>query len=155
MKPIVIFDLDGTLMNIEHRMHFIKETPKDYHAFYKACSGDTPIPQVVTMFKLLQPTHDVRIWSCRSDIALAETVSSLRYHGIFDLYFNQQSKPNCLRLKPDSDHRKDDVVKVEWLSQLPDDERARLYCTFEDRARVAEMWRNAGVMCFQVAKGDF
>jgi phosphoglycolate phosphatase-like HAD superfamily hydrolase len=62
MKKIVIFDLDGTLMNIEHRMHFIKETPKDYHAFYKACSGDTPIPQVVTMFMSVPSKSKITIF---------------------------------------------------------------------------------------------
>lgn len=155
MKPIIIFDLDGTLMDVEHRLHFIKGETKDYDAFHKACVNDTPIKAVLDIFHLLRLNNDVRIWSCRSNIALAETISSLRYHGIFDLYYNPSSQPKCLRLKPDEDHRKDHIVKLEWLNQLPDDERKRVSCTFEDRAAVAEMWREAGLRCFQVAKGDF
>jgi hypothetical protein len=28
-------------------------------------------------------------------------------------------------------------------------------CVYEDRQSVVEMWRNAGLPCFQVAPGDF
>jgi hypothetical protein len=28
-------------------------------------------------------------------------------------------------------------------------------CTFDDRDKVVKMWRDNGIICFQVAPGDF
>ena len=38
----VIFDVDGTLMDIEHRRHFVVQRPKDFDAFREATPDDTP-----------------------------------------------------------------------------------------------------------------
>jgi hypothetical protein len=35
------------------------------------------------------------------------------------------------------------------------DDRQRLVAAFDDRDRVVQMWRAAGVTCFQVAPGEF
>lgn len=53
------------------------------------------------------------------------------------------------------DYRDDVVVKSEWLSQIEPPEYKRLTAVFDDRARVVQMWRDAGVPCFQVAAGEF
>jgi phosphoserine phosphatase len=44
MKPLYIFDLDGTLALIEHRRKYV-ERPRgeqDWKAFYVACVDDHP-----------------------------------------------------------------------------------------------------------------
>jgi len=33
---VYVFDLDGTLANIDHRLHFIKTKPKNWPAFFEA-----------------------------------------------------------------------------------------------------------------------
>ncbi len=53
------------------------------------------------------------------------------------------------------DYRDDVVVKREWLSEIEPPEFSRLTAVFDDRDRVVQMWRDAGVPCFQVADGDF
>lgn len=40
MKYIIV-DLDGTLANIDHRLHYIKQNKPDWNAFYGACKDDT------------------------------------------------------------------------------------------------------------------
>ena len=40
---------------------------------------------------------------------------------------------------------------VAWIPP----ERNRLTAVFDDRDKVVQMWRENGVPCFQVAKGDF
>ena len=42
MKPLYIFDLDGTLALIKHRRHFVEGTTKDWRAFFAACVDDVP-----------------------------------------------------------------------------------------------------------------
>ena len=38
----IIFDIDGTLMNVDHRRHHVMKTPKDYKAFRAATGDDIP-----------------------------------------------------------------------------------------------------------------
>lgn len=53
------------------------------------------------------------------------------------------------------DYTADDVLKKQWLDAMLIDDRRRLVAVFDDRDRVVQMWRNAGVTCFQVASGEF
>ena len=38
----IIFDIDGTLMDIEHRKKFVEQKPKDWNSFREMTSEDTP-----------------------------------------------------------------------------------------------------------------
>lgn len=58
-----------------------------------------------------------------------------------------------LRMRKDGDYRADDVVKGEWLDDLP--HMLRPVLAFDDRKRVVDMWRARGVKCCQVEPGDF
>lgn len=43
VRPIYIFDLDGTLALNEHRQHFINgDGKKDWESFFNALDGDEP-----------------------------------------------------------------------------------------------------------------
>jgi hypothetical protein len=48
------------------------------------------------------------------------------------------------------DHRPDTALKAEWM-----DEGRKPDLVFEDRASMVAMWRSRGVVCCQVAPGDF
>lgn len=52
MKQIVIFDIDGTLANAEHRVHHLQKEPKDWDAFFAGCTQDTPIEPVMELVRL-------------------------------------------------------------------------------------------------------
>ena len=38
----IIFDVDGTLMNISHRRHHLEGSPKNWDAFRRDAVDDTP-----------------------------------------------------------------------------------------------------------------
>lgn len=147
----VIFDLDGTLANCEHRMHHIAEFDLDcghagkidWEAFYRACVHDTPMRATInTMIAFCATGCRVEIWTGRSDLVRDETVAWLNQHGV----------PRCfMRMRPHGDHQPDINLKRTWLQELgrtPD-------LVFEDRTRVVAMWRAHGIPCFQVDSGDF
>ena len=56
MRPLYIFDLDGTLCNIEHRLHLLdNKTDKDrWDKFYKACVNDKPNMPVLQILQAVQ-----------------------------------------------------------------------------------------------------
>jgi hypothetical protein len=40
--PVYLFDIDGPLANLSHRLHFIQGEHDDWNAFYDACPADKP-----------------------------------------------------------------------------------------------------------------
>lgn len=61
---------------------------------------------------------------------------------------------NALFMRPIGDSRRDDIVKEEILHQQIKD-KYRVLFVIDDRNRVVSMWRRNGLVCFQVADGDF
>lgn len=160
-SPLYIFDLDGTLALIEHRLHHIQKKPKDWRSFFANVGDDEPnLPVIRTLQALRKGGAEVWIWSGRSDECKAQTVEWLHKHGCMGSLRNTLwawpfGAPERFRMRRAGDYRDDVVVKSEWLSEIEPPEFARLTAVFDDRARVVQMWRDAGVPCFQVAAGEF
>lgn len=198
MRPLYIFDLDGTLALIEHRRHLINLQPgspvlvkgdsavyrgpnekiegdywidhgpgvgtyswhpsdvkfkPDWSAFFAACVDDKPnVPVVHVLHSLLYSAAEVRIFSGRSDEVREETVTWLTTHT--NLRPRELLGP-MLRMRKQGDYTPDEVLKKQWLDELPTHDRMRLMCVFDDRDKVVKMWRDQGVACFQVAPGEF
>lgn len=156
MKPLYIFDLDGTLANIEHRLYFIENGRNDWRSFYRACGSDEPIPAAITTLQCLQRSRaEIWIWTGRSDEVRRDTEEWLVQNGIWRSRLNPFRAPEALLMRRAGDHRPDVEVKREWLSMLEPPEHRRLTAVFEDRKSVVQMWRATGVPCFQVAPGEF
>jgi len=147
MKPLYIFDLDGTLALIEHRRHHVEGEKKDWPAFFAACVDDVPCEAVIhTMTSLSAAGNEVWIWSGRSDEVREQTMEWLRGHGC---------SGDQLRMRAFGDRRPDDTLKMTWYGELSDRDKSRLVAVFEDRDRMVAAWRQRGVACFQVAEGAF
>lgn len=147
MKDIIIFDLDGTLADCQHRIHNITKSPKDWRAFFAACKDDSPIEHVIELLSVMRRSSEYDIWivSGRSDECRKETEEWLKEHiGFYDV----------LVMRKKGDYTDDSILKPSWLEDgtIP---KARVLCVFDDRDRVVKAWRDAGVPCFQVAPGEF
>jgi len=161
MKPLYIFDLDGTLALIEHRRHFVEGPKKDWPAFFAACVDDKPNwPVIRTLHALRQAGAEIWIWSGRSDEVRSQTVEWLCKHKCFGWPTNTLpawpfGAPERFRMRKAGDHQPDTQLKGSWIAEIEPPEWDRLTAVFDDRASVVQMWRDAGVTCFQVAPGDF
>lgn len=139
----IVFDLDGTLADTEHRTHLA--VAKNWKAYFDACALDTVIQEIAEINAVLATLgHRVEIWTGRSDGVRELTRQWLDDQDIFTY---------DLKMRPAQDHRPDYVIKEEWLHALPKEEWPEL--VFEDRQQVVDMWRRNGIRCCQVAKGDF
>lgn len=156
MKPLYIFDLDGTLALIEHRRKYV-ECPRgeqDWKAFYAACVDDHPNDPVIdTMERLRAAGADIWIFSGRSDEVRTQTVEWLVDKTSFMPW--ELEEGSILVMRRSGDYTPDDVLKKRWLDDMLVCDRKRLVAVFEDRDRMVKMWRAAGVPCFQVAEGEF
>lgn len=143
-RKAYIFDIDGTLSNAEHRMHHIKQEPRDWRAFFAEVGGDTPHQHIVDLCKTLATKHDIVFVSGRSDECRFETVNWLRAQGL----------DGALYMRKAGDHTDDNHLKILLLTQIVEDGYDPIMA-FDDRDRVVAAWRAAGIPCAQVAPGDF
>ena len=141
-----IFDIDGTLADLTHRLHHIQKQPKDWQSFFACVADDVPITHICQLARDLSMAGAVLVYvSGRSDECRQATADWLVRHSL---------PKGRLYMRAEGDHRADDIVKAELLADL----RSHGYepvMAFDDRNRVVQQWRTNGVPCAQVADGDF
>lgn len=145
----IICDIDGTVADCTHRLHWILSKPKNWKAFFAGTSGDSPIQETIDVITALH-NQNSRIIFCSArneENRSATNVWLYRHVGSWTI-----NSP--LYMRPHNDHRLDEIVKQELLDKI----RADGYnptLVFDDRSRVVAMWRRNGIKCFQVCEGDY
>ena len=145
---IIVFDLDGTLALDKHRVHHLRGEQKNWAAYFDACENDAPCTPLITVFEALHgmPKTRLEIWTGRVDSHYAQTLRWIERHMLLH--------PDLIKMRPAGDRTNDDELKRKWLHEAR--ERGDdVILVFEDRKRVVEMWRAEGVVCAQVAPGEF
>lgn len=143
-----IFDLDMTLCDCSHRLHFITGEKKDWDSFYGALEDDDPIYDVVglALTIVVHTGHEIILITGRPERTRTATVKWLDEHtGLL---------PCKLYMRPDGDHRPDYELKRDIYEREIKD-KYDVDGVFEDRQQVVDMWRALGLTCYQVAKGDY
>ena len=150
---IYIFDLDGTLAQVEHRQPILDtQDPRRYEKFRDACGADSPHTRVI---RLMQDLHhagnELRIFTGRDGATRQITLEWLHlYTG-----YNVRYLDHILTMRPEGNKTEDADLKTQWYLRMPVEERRRVIAIFEDRNSVVERWRQLGLLCCQVALGDF
>jgi hypothetical protein len=142
----VICDIDGTIADCSHRLHWIESKPKNWKAFYAGVLNDAPILHMLFQLDTFAK-EDIPIVLCsgRGEECRGTTIQWL-YDN--DVPFMK------LYMRPAKDYRQDYIVKEELLAQiLADGFKPNL--VLDDRTQVVEMWRHRGLRTIQVAFGDF
>ena len=146
MTKVIVFDIDGTLANIEHRRSFVATKPKNWKAFNAGIPNDTPHEDIVTLSCMLVACgNTLLLCSGRGEEQRQVTVDQMNEFGV--LY-------SKLYMRPAKDHRPDDIIKVELLQQIRE-EFGEPFLWFDDRTRVVNAIRAEGVRVLQVCAGDF
>lgn len=145
---IVICDIDGTICDLSHRLHFIENPPKSWDAFHAACSDDLPIHAMRDILCRLIGDDAVFYVTGRNEAIRRQTVDWLDKHG-----FPQ----GALFMRNGSDRRQDWEVKREILHEqiYPHNPKSEILCVLEDRDQVVKMWREEGLVCLQVKDGAY
>lgn len=146
VNKVIVFDIDGTLANAEHRMHWVSSKPKNWSACDAAIPQDEPHDDIIWLLHMLDST-DNRIIICtgRSENVRDVTEAWLKEH-----VYNY----DALYMRKSGDFRKDSIVKTELLQQIVRD-YGKPYLWFDDRQQVVDTIRAEGIRVLQVAPGDF
>lgn len=143
-----IFDIDGTIADCDHRLHYILTKPKNWRAFDAGAIQDAPIRETVVVLHALH---------CAGNRILLVTGRNARNRDVTIQWLKQHDIWCCvteLYMRPEKDFRPDHVVKEEILDAMLE-QGYNPVMAFEDRQGVVDMWRRRGIRCAQVAPGDF
>ena len=172
----IIFDIDGTLMDIEHRRHFVSGSKKDWKSFVANIKYDIPNEPVASvMCDLNIDNNAIFFLTGRSEAQRELTINQIERCGYEHqnqcadlrpkddyerLYYSGGHYDQILLMRPDDDYRPDAELKSELFTKLDlvySDTKIISDTTiiFDDRQSVVDMWRARGLTCFQVAEGDF
>ena len=166
-KNTVIFDLDGTLADIEvRRKKAIKPNGKmDWDEFFNPdnIKLDKPIPAIVDLIRTYDNKgYNVFIFSGRNDRSWDETVSWLWDNKIpYDLLvmrpdkFKNKSFPISKNnpATPDMRFMPDAILKKKMLDEFANIDDVLF--VVDDRQKVVDMWRDLGLVVLQPAPGNF
>ena len=151
MKNTIIFDLDGTLALIDKRRELARK-PNGKIDFNKLhdpslIKHDKPNWPVIKMAQLFaEQGFKIVIFSGRSDKTATATLS----------WLSQSKVPfNKLVMRPykTKNFVPDEVLKKDMLDKHLDIND--IFMVVDDRQKVVDMWRSLGLICLQVADGNF
>ena len=147
MIKSILFDIDGTLADVEHRRIYLNKEKPDWKSFNNLMGEDTLNKPIVELYKTLWETkkYEIILVSGRSEAFRKITEQWLVWNNI---PFEE------LKMRPLNDNRSDDIIKEEILKNLQKNKKDILFAV-DDRQQVVDMWRKNGITCLQCDVGDF
>lgn len=146
MDKAIIVDLDGTLCDVEHRVHHVRNKPKNWQAFNQSMDGDRPYFWCIELIAAMKSRGYRILFVTGRDEDFREMTSSwLEAHKV--IY-------DELHMRKSRDFREDSDIKEEiYKNEI--EKKAQVLFVVDDRKSVVERWRKLGLTCLQCAPGDF
>lgn len=157
MKPkAYIFDIDGTLADCSHRLHFLPcgcgggGAKQSWDSFYAACVDDKPIKDNILLLSMINDKTDYKIIFVTGR---PESYRLLTANWLMQ-YTGVEATRENLFMRPDNNYDPDYWVK-QSIYYRNIFNKYDVIGVFEDRQQCVDMWRSVGLTCFQVAEGRF
>ena len=165
MTKLFVFDLDGTLADLTHRLYLIQNPLRnensdeivekgpefikkyqnwkpDWPSFYRSSVNDSPKQWVIDLLNLVRKQGEVLILSGRSDEVKGYTTDWLHDKGVLYDY---------LVMREAGSHEPDDKLKATMLDDFLKDKDFKVQFIVDDRQRVINMWLEKGYQVLQIA----
>jgi hypothetical protein len=148
MKDTIVFDLDGTIADIQHRVAYVQRPNPDWNLFYKSVAADKVNIWCLELAKSMAAAgYNIIVVSARSRESQAAT----------DVWFETNWRPAGFKysvnlIRAEGDYTPDQILKKSWLDSSG--LRDRILFVVDDRQRVVDMWRDQGLTCLQCQKWE-
>lgn len=147
VKPsTVVFDLDGTLADVEHRRHHLQGKRPNWAAFNDECHLDTINEPIVQLLRAMQLAGFKIIICSGREATPAVAEKTVRWLADHHIHYDG------LYMRDMGDYRRDCEVKADFIEQIG---AGNILFSVDDRNQVVEEWRAQGITCLQCAEGDF
>ncbi|MBO8202356.1 hypothetical protein JW613_29335 [Streptomyces smyrnaeus] len=126
--PLAVFDLDGTLADVRHRLTFLQQRPRDWDAFFAAAVDDPPLAKGVALALETAERCELAYVTGRPERCRADTVEWLRTHGL---------PTGRLLMRAEDDRRPARVTKPVLLRQLARERAVALVVDDDEQVNAA------------------
>lgn len=104
-----MFDVDGVLADVRHRLHHVERRQKDWDAFFAAAVDDPPLPDGVALARESAKDCEVVYVTGRPESCRRNTLAWFDRHGL---------PPGRLSMRRAGDRRPARLAKPELLRRL-------------------------------------
>ena len=152
--PTVIFDIDGTLADITHRVHLAQA--KKFNEFFDAMVDDVPNGPIVALLNGILNTGSLDTYLQ----VIYCTGRPEKYRKVTQSFIDdiQRYSRDCpLLMRPNKQRSVPDYeIKQGMLDGILNHvSKENILYAVDDRQQVVDMWRSNGITCLQCAVGNF
>ena len=149
-RPAWIFDVDGTLVDVDPILHHIlnqdrssESFKRNFDAFHKASINCDPHKDVVDM-----------VWQVCNDVdIIIVTARKEKYRGLTSRWLKNNDVPHdALFMRQDEDHREDYAVKKDILEHI--NEYWEIKHAVDDNPSIINLWEENGIPTTKIGTWD-
>lgn len=107
-RPLAVFDVDGVLADVRHRLHHLERRPPRWDAFFRAAVDDPPLPDGLALVAEAATDCEVLYVTGRPERCRHETLAWFAQHGL---------PSGALHMRPDTDRSPAAAAKPQWLAR--------------------------------------
>lgn len=108
-RPVAVFDIDGVVADVRHRLHLLRRQPPDWDGFFRAAADDPPLPEGIALVRTLAADHDLVWLTGRPERSRALTLRWFAAQGL---------AADDLRMRPDADRSPARIFKTQELVRM-------------------------------------
>jgi phosphoglycolate phosphatase-like HAD superfamily hydrolase len=132
-RPLAVFDVDGVLADVRHRLHHLEGRPKDWDAFFAAAVQDPPLAEGVALCLESAKECEVVYVTGRPEHCRRDTLAWFTRHGLPE---------GRLSMRSGGDRRPARLAKPQLLRRLA---RGRTVAVVvDDDEQVCDAYEQAG-----------
>lgn len=132
-RPLAVFDVDGVLADVRHRLHHLDHRPKRWEAFFRAAADDPPLAEGLALASEAARDCEVVYVTGRPERCRADTLAWFARHGLPE---------GALHMRADRDRSPAAVGKPHWLERAA---RGRVIAfVVDDDPAVCDAYQAAG-----------
>ena len=145
IKPTAhIYDVDGTLANVDPFLHYVRGSNRDYDAFHGASIDALPNMEVVEMLNSsVSNGHAILVVTSRKE----------KYRGLTSMWLAKNNiRSHGLFMRSDNDNRPDYEAKKDMLDTI-----SRLWevtHAVDDNPNVIKLWQDNNIPTTKIGTWD-
>lgn len=145
IKPLAyIFDVDGTLADVDPYLHLVRGSNRDYDAFHKASIDALPNMEVVEMLNnAVADNYAILIVTSRKE----------KYRGLTSMWLAKNNlRSHALFMRADDDNRPDYEAKKDMLDKII--EHWDVLHAIDDNPNVIRLWEDHNIPTTKIGTWD-
>jgi FMN phosphatase YigB (HAD superfamily) len=139
-----IFDVDGTLANVDPYLHLVRGSNRDYNAFHEASIDALPNLDVVEMLNnAVADRHSILIVTSRKE----------KYRGLTSMWLAKNNiRSHGLFMRSDDDNRPDYEAKKDMLDKISS--LWNVVHAIDDNPNVIKLWEDHDIPTTKIGSWD-